>query len=81
MTVQGSLLLDLPPSVLNGDDEATTTATHLSKAVRDDQLWINRLGPCILRFKVSSGVEGLVLGSVASVRACIRACEVRSLKL
>lgn len=69
VSIRGSLLLDLPAAILRDNRDGISTATALIEVAKDRQLWVNRVGPCLLCFSVSSEDTPL---SRAEVRESIR---------
>lgn len=47
--IQGFFVVDLPSSMMS----TVLTVEDLSRTVSEEQLWINRVGPCRLRISVS----------------------------
>jgi hypothetical protein len=78
VNIRGSLLLGFPEALVGTDNlPDISTIEELEHLVENQQAWINRVGPCMLRFSSLTSAQlshaGLTKGEI---RACILGCPV-----
>lgn len=73
VTIRGFLVLALPETLLGTDSlPVVSTIDDLENLVTEQQAWINRVGPCLLRFSSSTSSQLSHIGlSEHETRACI----------